>query len=84
MMTKKTENEPDARLLEIMRAVYAEYTGYQVADVIRIIRQEIEAQREADALDAEISALLLRREYIGKVPARLQKPQTPIAEPDPQ
>jgi uncharacterized protein YjcR len=63
-------NEPDPELLEIMQGVYERWTGYQVADVIRVIRQEIERQREADALDAEISALLLKRANVA------EKPQT--------
>ena len=71
MMTTQTKmNEPDPELLEIMQGVYARWTGYQVADAIRVIRQEIERQREADALDAEISALLLKRANVA------EKPQT--------
>ena len=71
MMTTQTKmNEPDPELLEIMQGVYERWTGYQVADVIRVIRQEIERQREADALDAEISALLLKRANVA------EKPQT--------
>ena len=71
-------------LLTRMREIYAEYTGYEVAEAIKTIRQEIEAQREALMLDEEIARLLLKREYIGKVPARLQEPQTLPAEQDPQ
>lgn len=70
MTTQTKMNEPDPELLEIMQGVYERWTGYQVADVIRVIRQEIERQREADALDAEISALLLKRANVA------EKPQT--------
>ena len=77
-MTKKND------LLPRLREIYTEYTGYEVADAIKTIRQELEAQREELLLDEEIARLLLKREYIGKVPLRLQRPQSQTAEQDPQ
>ena len=58
------QNEPDPELLQIMQGVYARWTGYQVADAIRVIRAQIEHQREQDALDAEIAELLLKRDIM--------------------
>jgi len=77
-MTKKND------LLPRLREIYTEYTGLEVAEAIRTIRQELEAQREELLLDEEIARLLLKREYIGKVPLRLQRPQSQTAEQDPQ
>ena len=82
---KPTDPKPcDPELLALMRGIYSRYTGYEVADAIRIIRQELEQQRAADLLDEEISRLLLKREQIRKAPVRLQKSQTLTAEQDPQ
>jgi len=36
----------DAELLKIMRDVYQRFTGYQVAEVIKVIRAEIIAEQE--------------------------------------
>ena len=36
----------DPELLEIMRAVYARYTGYQVAAVVALIRRELDSAHE--------------------------------------
>lgn len=58
------QNEPDPELLQIMQGVYERWTGYQVADVIRVIRAQIEHQREQDALDADIAELLLKRDIM--------------------
>ena len=62
MMNKiSVTTEPDPELLRIMQGIYERWTGYQVAAAIRVIRAEIERQREADDLDAEISRLLSKR-----------------------
>ena len=41
----------DADLLELMRDIYSKYTGYQVAECIKVIRMEITQQKEEQALD---------------------------------
>ena len=66
---KKAIVEPviNEKLYQIMSQVYQEYTGQQVADVVAKIRREIEAQKEADALDAEVSRLLARRQEIEQI-----------------
>ena len=61
MTTQTTQTPIDSELLTVMRDIYSRYTGYQVAEVIRVIRQELEQQREELALDEEISQLLLKR-----------------------
>ena len=62
-MTKNnidTHPPVDPELLEQMRTIYSQYTGYQVAAVIGEIRREINAQRELDQLEDEIAALTLK------------------------
>jgi hypothetical protein len=56
MATKTTTPDPylyppvDPELLAQMREIYARYTGYQVAAVIRQIRAEIEEAKANDLL----------------------------------
>jgi hypothetical protein len=47
----------DAELLEIMRGVYQRFTGYQLCEVVKVIRAEIDAEKEEAALDDEIAVL---------------------------
>jgi hypothetical protein len=47
----------DPELLEIMRGIYQRFTGYQVAEVIKVIRAEINAEQEDAALDDELAVL---------------------------
>jgi len=64
-MTTKINKQiyPDVNpdLLELMRDIYSKYTGYQVAECIKVIRMEITQQKEEQALDDAISALLLKK-----------------------
>jgi hypothetical protein len=49
-----------SELLQQLRNIYSEYTGYQIAECIKIIRQEITQQKEDFALEEEIAMLTLK------------------------
>ena len=49
----------DKELYKIMKGVYARWTGYELADVIKVIRAEIEAEQ---ALQKELEELKLLKE----------------------
>ena len=67
MTTRKT-HEPEIHpdLLRTMQAVYDQYTGQQVADVIAYIRQSIENEREQLFLEQEIERLTLKLKEMSK------------------
>lgn len=64
MATKKIDEEVyppvDPTCLAELRDIYSKYTGYQVAECIKVIRAEIYAQKEQEELDEELAALLLK------------------------
>jgi hypothetical protein len=49
--------EIDQRLYTIMKGVYREYTGEQLAEVLKLIRKEITEAEEAARLKAELKRL---------------------------
>jgi hypothetical protein len=49
--------EVDQRLYTIMKGVYREYTGEQLAEVLKLIRKEIQEAEEAARLKAELKRL---------------------------
>lgn len=61
MVMKPTPVVPE--LLEELRNIYSRYTGYQIAECIRVIREEITQQREDLELEEEISQLTLRLKH---------------------
>ena len=62
MATKKSSGEVavDQECLAVLRELYSRYTGYQIAACVAQIRREIDAQRQQEAIEAEISALKLK------------------------
>jgi len=49
--------EIDQRLYTIMKQVYAQYTGEQLAEVLKLIRKEITEAEEAARVKAELKRL---------------------------
>ena len=47
----------DKELYDIMKSVYARWTGEELADVIAVIRREIEEQRHRDDTEQKIKQL---------------------------
>lgn len=47
-------------LYKIMKDVYTKYTGYQVAEVVGVIRKEIQEQEEKIRIQNEIDTLTQR------------------------
>jgi hypothetical protein len=57
-MAKIDINPPvDPRLYTVMKQIYSQYTGYQIAEVIKVIRKEIQDEEEAQKLKAELKRL---------------------------
>lgn len=64
----------DPELLEIMRGIYTRFTGYQLSEVIKVIRAEIDAEKEETELEEEIAVLeeKVKRARKKKAPAGVE------------
>ena len=47
----------DPRLYTVMKQIYAQYTGYQISEVIKVIRKEIQEAEEQTRIKAELKRL---------------------------
>jgi hypothetical protein len=64
MVARKKIVEPtiDPELYKIMKGVYARWTGYELADVIKVIRAEIEAEQQLKQELAQLEQLKEKHE----------------------
>jgi hypothetical protein len=63
-INKEIYPDVDQDLLEVLRDIYSRYTGYQVAEAIKVIRLELNQQKELQQLDQDISLLLLKQDKL--------------------
>lgn len=61
-MKNTPEPQVNTRLLTLMRQIYREYTGQEVAAVVAQVRRELTAQQEEQELDNEIERLVAKQQ----------------------